>query len=335
MRDILQKLLATNNSKERTKLLEKFREFQFGSDREEIKIISFEVFKEAKQMLETARTNEEKRIALRVLGAIYCVYPWENMAEMFGCKSKETPVKNSEIIDIIDICLELLENEDGNLRLSAAYLIDHLRGHISDYDYVDLFYNLLSLSNSPKNHGRNKKTIEFCLDKIFCPFLEASIEDRTPLEIKRMKITVHSQDQNFVNTGKEVENLANKMIEETEKYIKKVLSLRGEHLFEGNFIPYIENVGLLQIFYELQRLKELYFSKEINQELMKNYLKGRISILVKNRIDLLNDLQGREEFSLVLIGPDKTFYIKNLEEAYNNLMKANSAIENLNFNNLA
>ncbi|MDD5192695.1 MAG: hypothetical protein PHH54_04230 [Candidatus Nanoarchaeia archaeon] len=329
MRDIIQRLLATDNSKERTKLLEKFREFQFGKSRRETENILFEIFKDAKQMLENTKDNEEKRVALRTLNAIFLIYPSETMAELLQVKAKETPVKDRDVMEIIDICLELLEDNDGNLRLSAAYLIDHLRGYMPDYNYVDLFYNLLSLKNSPKNKGKNKKTIEFCLSKIFSPFLEAILDASYPLEVKKMKIRVHSKNEKVINTAIDVEHLANQMVSETEKYIQKILAIRGEYLLEGNFIPYIENIGIFQIFYEMQRLRELYLKGEINKELMKNYLNSRISIFANNRIDMLDGLSEREEFSLVLMDFNKNLVVKDLQETYDFLIKINSVIENL------
>ncbi|MBU2522821.1 MAG: hypothetical protein KKE23_00840 [Nanoarchaeota archaeon] len=327
MREIIQKLLAAHDSKERTRLLEEFRNFQLKGGRAKAELITFEVFKEAKQLLETTEDNGEKIVSLRVLGAIYLIYPFNLMAEMFGIKNIETLVKDEEILEILDICLELLESDDGNLRLSSAHLINHLRGHLSDYNSVDLFYNLLSLRNSPKNQGKNKKTIGFCLDKIYSPFLEASLDASCPPEARKMKMNIRSKNTETINTAKSIGALANQMISETEKSIQKILSLRGEYLLEKNFIPYIENLGMLQIFYEIQKLRELSFDKKISQEFMKNYMEIRILPLAKGRIEMLDGLPEKEEFSLVILNANGNLKIMNLQEAYDLLLKTSSSIE--------
>jgi len=329
MRDIIQKLLATSNSKERSKLLEEFRNFQFKGKREEVKSILFEIFKEAKQMLENTVNDEEKIISLRVLGAIFLIYPHENMAEMLGVKPKETLVKDFDIMELIDLCLDLLENKNGNLRLSSAYLIDHLRGHLSNYNYVDLFYNLLSLKNSPKNKGKNKKTIEFCINKLSSPFLEGSLEILSSPEIRKMKINVYSKNKESINFAKMIETISNQMIAETQKYIKRILSLRGKSLLEGNFIPYIENIGILQIIYELQRLKEIKDSEKITPKEMVNYLVIRLLPFMENRLKMLNNLPQMEEFSIILLSSKGMIKIATLQDAYGLLENAKLAIEKL------
>jgi hypothetical protein len=330
MRDIIQKLLALNNIKERNKLLEKFREYQFKGDRKEVEQVLFEIFKYAKQILENTENNEEKRIALRVLGAIFIIYPSGWLGEMLEKKQRETPVNDGDIMDIIDICLELLENEDGNLRLSSAYLIDHLRSYMPNYNYIDLFYNLLSLKDSPKNQNKNSKTIEFCIDKIFSPHLEEILEIYCSPEIKRMKITVHSKNEFSLKMAEMVEKTSNQLISETEKYLKTIFTLRGEYLLNDNFIPYIENIGILQIAYELQRLKELHENNKLETDEMKVYLKMRLLPLIENRLKMLENLESMEEFSVILLNTQGIMKITNLKEAYNLLETSKRTIEKIN-----
>ena len=99
-----------------------------------------------------------------------------------------------------------------------------------DYGYIDLFFNLLSLKNSPKNQDKNKKVIEFCLDKIFSPYLEELLEESSSPEIRKIKINVHSKDKETINIARSIETISNQMISETEKYLKNILSLRGKYL---------------------------------------------------------------------------------------------------------
>jgi len=328
MRDIIQKLLAVNNTKERNKLLEKFRKYQFKGDRKGVEQVLFEVFKDAKHILENTENNEEKRTALRVLGAMFLIYPSGWLGEMLEKKQRETPVNDGDIMDIIDICLELLENEDGNLRLSSAYLIDHLRSYMPNYNYIDLFYNLLSLKDSPKN--KNNKTIEFCIDKIFSPHLEEILEGYCSPEIKRMKITVHSKNEYSLKMAEMVEKTSNQLISETEKYLEKIFALRGEYLLKGNFIPYLENIGILQIAYELQRLKELNEESKLKTDEIKVYLKMRLLPLIENRLKMLQNLEDMEEFSLILINTQGIMKITNLKEAHNILETSKRVIEQVN-----
>src|SRR3989344_5016908 len=98
MRNIIQKLLAVNSTKEKNNLLENFREYQFKGDRKEVERVLFEVFKDAKHILENTENNEEKRTALRVLGAIFLIYPSGWLGEMLEKKQKETLVNDGDIM---------------------------------------------------------------------------------------------------------------------------------------------------------------------------------------------------------------------------------------------
>jgi hypothetical protein len=199
-----------------------------------------------------------------------------------------------------------------------------------NYNYIDLFYNLLSLKDSPKNQNKKGKTIEFCIDKIFSPHLEEILEIYCSPEIKRMKITVHSKNEYSLKMAKMVEKTSNQLISETEKYLKTIFSLRGEYLLDGNFIPYIENIGILQIAYELQRLKELHEEGKLETDEMKVYLKMRLLPLIENRLKMLSNLEDMDEFSIILLNTQGIMKITNLKEAHTLLENSNKAIERLN-----
>ena len=320
-KDIFERIKNAKDNKEKTRLLEKFWLKEKRSDEENIHII-----REGVKLLEKGDDNE-KIIALQVIsraGGFPLSIQLKEIAESIGKDQKinyRKSIDYDELLEIVNMCLKFSSNDNGNLRIASANCLNHLRSYLEGFDYVELFYNLLSLRNFfEKNDKRKIKSIEFCLDKVWCPILEEMIEDYMPKEVKKMKIT---NEGKTTEQTKELENFVNNMINETEKYIKDILTLRGQRLFIDNLVPYTENMRILQLDYEYQKILRLAGNKEIRKELLSRYLNLRFNYLLDNLVESLEKINEKESWMCVIID------VKNKEVKPNNLQAVYQSLKNM------
>lgn len=338
MQDIIEKLLNENSSKERSKLIEQYRNLNFNRNNEEAIL---EVYKKARELLENGN-EKEKIIALRVIGATFIIFPisetiirdfenFSNSSEKIR-NMKKRSTNYDEIADLTNECFELMKSDDGNLRLASAHVINHLRGYMSDYDYVQTFYDLMCLNNYyNKKKDKKRKTAEFCLDKIFCPHLEMAIEEFMPNTLKKVKINVPKEsDEEQIKVMKRVEDIINNMVKETEKKIKRVMSFRGEFLFEKELIPYLENMEIIQIMYEVQRLKQMLKNGEIDGVILRAYSINRILRCLNIFLSKIEKVKEKESWECITynLKQDK-FALVKFSDVYQSLKDTISAITNL------
>lgn len=298
MKDIIKQLSEEKDYKERAKILDKFRDYQSKKDNYDNLI---EIYKEAISLLDLGN-DKEKEISLRVIGNIYNLFPLPTL--LSESDDSQSYLNYDDLYDLTFKLLELLINDNGNIRIAAANSINHIRGFIDNDSYVTLYFDLLSLKN---NADKDKaKSIIFCLDKIFSPMLDMAIDMSYPEEVKRVKIgLVGNVSRNIKKIARDVEFNANKMIKETEKYIPQILAMRGKNLFEKNLIPYLENAGMFQILYELQKLNQLLKNNEISAEVLKYYLQTRIAYSLKSYIERIKMMQNKNEFEGVFLNLEK------------------------------
>ena len=134
-----------------------------------------------------------------------------------------------------------------------------------------------------------------------------------------MKINVHSGDK---ETARKLENFANSLIKETEKFIPEILNLRGEYLLEESMIPYVVNIELFQISYELQKISELAEKKQLDDELSDVYAKFRLSLLLKQVLEKIRDVEDKERLICVDINLSKNqVFLTTLENVYSRFDK--------------
>ena len=151
------------------------------------------------------------------------------------------------------------------------------------------------------------------------------IENNVPLAVKKMKITNEGKE---TEESKELEDFANKMVNETEAYIKKLLALRGERIFIDNLIPYIINMEIFQVSYECHKIVSLVEKKKINEELLIRYLNMRLRILLDKALSSLEKIEDKESWTYVVI--DQTVgkvKLDNLQAMYNEFMNMKRDIE--------
>jgi len=289
MQDIIENIIQERNSKEKQKIIDKFREF--ASEKKNIHEI-LEIYRKAKSLLESGE-DKEKIASARVINNIYSIFPYH----YFGIDDTKTEIKDDEVVDLVCTCLKLLLSENGNLRIASAYLINHLRSYLTDYEFVELFFNLMSLREFEKL--KKKVAIEFCLDKIYCPHLEEAIESLMPNEVKKMEIKLHGMiTEESKMRAKNVKDMARKMVKETEEYIPRILSFRGELFFKENLIPYIENIGLFQLLYELQSINKIF--ENLNNKGYSSYVATRLFFLLEKNLDKLEKVESKEQLSLIV-----------------------------------
>src|SRR3989344_1025354 len=318
MENIIELLLHEKSSKERARIIEKFRDWQREANKENI----LKIYKNALLLLDNGN-EKEIEISLRVLSHIYMIFP----LHLLDYSGKETAVSTDETVDLVYKILEFMKHNNGNIRLSAAHALNHFRSYIPAFEYVELFYNLLSLCYS---EDKNKiKTIKLCLDKIFSMHLEMAIEEFMPHEVKRMKIDIHGDvTKESRILAKEIEILANKMIKETEKYIPDILKLRSRYLFEKNLIPYVENIGMFQILYEYQRLRTLNEEDNVDEEVLIKYIVSRLNLFLHSNLEKIKKIEDKKNWEGIFLNLNKNeLQLLNLDKIYSIIKGLNEMTE--------
>ncbi|OGJ15539.1 hypothetical protein A3K73_05105 [Candidatus Pacearchaeota archaeon RBG_13_36_9] len=311
-RNIFEELGNAEDGKEKAKILERFWLVEERAPEEDVEII-----RKGIKILDFGN-DREKIIALQVISRAHGFPISDRFEGLVDKEKKRASVEYEELMEIVERCLEFLSNENGNLRLAAANCLHYLTINLNCFDCIELFYNFLSLKEFCKDKKKTK-TIEFCLEKIYSPHLEALIEAALPLAVKKMKINVHSGDK---ETARKLENFANSLIKETEKFIPEILNLRGEYLLEESMIPYVVNIELFQISYELQKISELAEKKQLDDELSDVYAKFRLSLLLKQVLEKIRDVEDKERLICVDINLSKNqVFLTTLENVYSRFDK--------------
>lgn len=322
--DIFKILGNAKDNKEKIKLLESFWLQEKRDPEENIKII-----REGIEILDTG-ADKEKIIALQVIARAGGLPISDQFEDIFGMGSRKErkTVDYEELMDIADKCLEFILSDNGNLRLASANCLNHLRINLNGFDFVELFYNLLSLREFYEGKEQTK-SIEYCLDKLYGCHSERLIESYLPLAVKKMKINV---DKNNREDAIILEDFSNNLIKETEGYIPKILKLRGEHILKESMVPYVINIGLFQISYEIQKIFALANEKELDDRISDLYSKFRLSLLLKQNLEAIEKIEDKEKFICFDIDLEKNKLIlttlKSVYERFDNIRKGLSNIVN-------
>ena len=306
MENVIEKVYAIKDSKERQRFLENFRNIINNKDNENISGI---IFRKAVDYFNNG-DDEYKTISFSVINKIYVGF--SSRSHFMGKLSvTDSEIKYEEVLNVLYKAISFMKSENGNLRISAANCMNHFRMFLHPIDYVELFYNLLSLKNSLDD--KKVKTVVFCLNKIYCPYLEQCIKSQIPNETKLTKISTKGLNKAEQEKANKVERLINKYVKETRKYIKKILKLRGENMFNNEFCLYVNNIGWLQLSYEIQNI----FEEKESQEDIINYINFRIVSLLEYNIKFLEGINDRNEISYIDIDSSTdSLFISNLEELY-------------------
>lgn len=324
--EIFEKIKNASDGKERQKILEDFRTKKNKSDKENVRIIG-----EGERLLEEGE-DRDIIIALQVMSRAQGFPLSGQLKEILQLSGKEKErvyrktISYDELMEIVERCLKLLTVDNGNVRIASANCLNALGIYSENFDYVDLFHNLLLLKNFYETKDNNKiKSIVFCLDKIWCLYLENLIENFSSLETKNMRITNKGK---VTKNSKELENFVNKMIKETESYIKNVLTLRGERFFIDTLVPYTENMRIIQVLYEYEKILELVEKRNIKKDLLKRYINTRLKLILRRLLEDFERVENKGYWVCVVIGIDKSEVgLSNIQSVYNELKYIERDIE--------
>lgn len=250
----------------------------------------------------------------------------ETIRKKFNVKIKDEEKRNYDynvILDALKFSMNSLLDNDGRVRISAVHTLNSLRSCLRNEDYIELYFDLLSIAENEKDR-KKIKNIKRALEKLSSPHLAFLVVDYMPDEIKECRIITEDTDSNEKKElAKNVEDYINSMIMEVRGFEKKIRRMRYQNS-QYDFTPYLINLSLIQTSYEIQKsMTELINSRTDSDEKWRFfdcYMSTRLYDLVKKHVKNLEKLKSVHHCCFVDIDiRDGKPIIKTLEFFYNKL----------------